>query len=130
MPSGTVPLGPGKPRLLVFFATWLGETSGLRGQMLALNSYAAAARGGGLPALTAVDEGATEPSAGAAAAFLKQLGTPLAYPVGIDASGRVADGYGVQDQPWYVLISASGKILWTHDGWVPLPQLEAAARKA
>jgi cytochrome oxidase Cu insertion factor (SCO1/SenC/PrrC family) len=130
VPSGTVTIGPGKPRMLVFFATWLTETSNLRGQMLALNGYAAAARGGQLPALTAIDEGVTEPSPGAGAALLRQLGTPLAYPVGNDTSGQVADGYGVQDQPWYVLTSASGKILWTHDGWVPVSELEAAARKA
>jgi thiol-disulfide isomerase/thioredoxin len=36
-------------------------------------------------------------------------------PVAIDSSGRVADGYQVQDQPWYVLTSASGRILWHHD---------------
>jgi hypothetical protein len=38
----------------------------------------------------------------------------------------VADGYGVQDQPWFTLVSATGKILWTHDGWLSLPALESA----
>src|SRR5207302_322056 len=45
----------------------------------------------------------------------------LAYPVTIDESGRVADGYRVQDQPWLALISASGQFLWYRDvsvlGW-------------
>jgi cytochrome c biogenesis protein CcmG, thiol:disulfide interchange protein DsbE len=32
--------------------------------------------------------------------------------VAIDRSGRVADGYEVQGQPWFVLTSAAGRILW------------------
>jgi cytochrome oxidase Cu insertion factor (SCO1/SenC/PrrC family) len=130
VPSGSVPLGPGRPRLVMFFATWVAETSDLRAKLLALNGYAKAARHGRLPGLVAVDEGTTEPSPGAAAAYLKSLGKPLAYPVAEDATGRLADGYGVQDQPWFVLTSASGKIVWKHDGWVSVPALEAAARKA
>ena len=43
---------------------------------------------------------------------------PLDYPVALDNTGRVADGYGVQDQPWLVLVSAAGKIVWSHDGWL------------
>jgi cytochrome oxidase Cu insertion factor (SCO1/SenC/PrrC family) len=131
VPSGSVSLGPGRPRLVLFFATWVAETSDLRAHLLALNRYVKAsedAKGGRLPALTAVDEGTTEPSAAAAAAYLKQLGTPLAYPVGRDANGRVADGYGVQDQPWLVLTSADGKIVWKHDGWLGVRALERAVR--
>jgi hypothetical protein len=124
--AGTVTLGPGKPRLVVFFATWLTETSALPAEMTALNAYAKAAAKRHLPALTAVDETVTEPSAGAVTSFLHTLG-PLGYPVGLDKSGRVADGYGVQDQPWLDLVNASGKITWSHDGWVSLPALEKAA---
>ena len=129
VPAGTVTLGPGRPRLVMFFATWVAETSDLRSQLLALNGYARAARGGRLPGLVAVDEAVTEPSAGTAAAYLKSLGKPLEYPVAADTTGRVADGYGVQDQPWFALVSASGKVVWKHDGWLPVPALEAAARK-
>jgi hypothetical protein len=50
--------------------------------------------------------------------------------VAADATGRVADGYGVADQPWFVLTSATGKILWKHDGWLGVPALEAAAHHA
>ena len=130
VPSGPVSLGPGQPRLVMFFATWVAETSDLRGQLLALNGYAKAAQHGRLPGLVAVDEGTTEPSPGAAAAYVKGLGKPLAYPVAVDATGRLADGYGVADQPWFVLLSASGKIIWKHDGWLSVPAVEAAARKA
>jgi thioredoxin-related protein len=42
----------------------------------------------------------------------------------------VADGYQVQDQPWFVLVSASGKIIWSHDGWLPPSALESAAKRA
>jgi hypothetical protein len=124
--AATVTLGPGKPRLVVFFATWLTETSDLSAEMTALNSYAKAAAKSHLPALTAVDETVTEPSESAVASYVRALG-PLDYPVALDKTGRVADGYGVQDQPWLVLVNAAGKITWQHDGWVPLPALEKAA---
>ncbi|HEX3958239.1 MAG TPA: SCO family protein [Trebonia sp.] len=124
--GGSVTLGPGKPRLVVFFATWLSETSDFTAQMTALNSYAKAAPARHLPQLTAVDEMVTESSAAAATAALHHLGT-LGYPIGIDETGRLADGYGVQDQPWLVLINSAGKVTWSHDGWLTLPALEAAA---
>ena len=130
VPSGSVTLGPGRPRLVMFFATWVAETSDLRAHLLALNSYARAARHGRLPELVAVDEAATEPSPAAAAGYLKGLGKPLRYPVAADSTGRAADGYGVQDQPWFALISAMGKVIWNHDGWLGIRALEAAARRA
>jgi cytochrome oxidase Cu insertion factor (SCO1/SenC/PrrC family) len=124
--ASTVTLGPGKPRLVVFFATWLTETSDLSAEMTGLNTYAKAAAKSHLPALTAVDETVTEPSDAAVANYLHTLG-PLDYPVALDKSGRVADGYAVQDQPWLVLVNAAGKITWQHDGWVPVAALEKAA---
>ena len=129
VPSGSVQLGPGQPHLVMFFATWLAETSDLRAHLLALNGYARAARHGRLPGLVAVDEAATEPSVAAVASYLAGLGTPLAYPVGLDTTGRLADGFGVQDQPWFALVSAKGTIIWKHVGWLPVPALAAAARR-
>jgi cytochrome oxidase Cu insertion factor (SCO1/SenC/PrrC family) len=125
---GSVSLGPGRPRLLVFFATWLTGTSDLSQRLTGLNAYARAARSGKLPQLVAVDEAVTEPSTAAVRSYLRQLGQPLGYPVGLDLTGRLADGYGVQDQPWYVLTSKSGQIIWKHDGWLPVPALLAAVR--
>jgi len=130
VPSGSVTLGPGRPRLVMFFATWVAETSDLRAHLLALNSYARAARHGRLPGLVALDEASTEPSPATAAVYLKGLGAPLRYPVAADLTGRVADGYGVQDQPWFALISATGKVIWKHDGWLGVRSLEAAALRA
>jgi cytochrome oxidase Cu insertion factor (SCO1/SenC/PrrC family) len=124
--SGTVTLGPGKARLVVFFATWLTETSDLNSELTGLNVYAKAAAGKHLPALTAVDETVTEPSDAAVTSYLHQLG-PLSYPVALDETGRVADGYGAQDQPWLVLVNQAGKVTWQHDGWVPLAALEKVA---
>jgi cytochrome oxidase Cu insertion factor (SCO1/SenC/PrrC family) len=130
-PSGAqVTLGPGQPHLVMFFATWLSEISGLQDQLTGLNSYVQAARKDKLPQLTAVDEAVTEPTPDAARTYIQGLRQPLAYPVALDTTGRVADGYGVQDQPWYVLTSASGKIVWSHDGWLSPSALEAAARRA
>ena len=127
--KGTVALGPGKARLVVFFATWLSETSPLNSELTGLNAYAKAAASKHLPALTAVDETVTEPSAAAVTSYLNKAGT-LDYPVALDESGRVADGYGAQDQPWLTIVNSSGKIVWQHDGWVSVPELEKAAAAA
>jgi cytochrome oxidase Cu insertion factor (SCO1/SenC/PrrC family) len=126
--GGYVSLGPGQPRLYLFFATWTQEVTSLSGQLDALNAYQSALRRTGLPPLTAVDEGGLEPSATALTSFLGGLRQPLSYPVAIDESGRVADGYGVQGQPWFALTSASGQVLWswevTVSGWPSLSSLE------
>jgi hypothetical protein len=128
--SGSVTLGPGQPHLVVFFATWLDETSDLRAELLGLSQYARLAQTSGLPGLVAVDEGATEPSLAAVRAYVAGLGQPLGYPVALDTTGRLADGYEVQDQPWYVLTSATGAIVWKHDGWLTPSQLTAVVRTA
>jgi cytochrome oxidase Cu insertion factor (SCO1/SenC/PrrC family) len=129
LPSGSVTLGPGKPRLVVFFATWLTETSDLRAELLGLSQYARSAPAAGLPELTAVDEEASEPSLATVRTYVGGLGA-LGYPVVLDETGRLADGYAVQDQPWYVLTSSTGKIIWKHDGWLPVSQLAAAVKLA
>jgi cytochrome oxidase Cu insertion factor (SCO1/SenC/PrrC family)/thiol-disulfide isomerase/thioredoxin len=114
--GGEVHLGPGSgPRLRMFFATWDSQVLGLRTQLEALNRYRALATAQGLPPVSAVDEGSVEPSASALPKFLGRLSRPLSYPVAIDQSGRVADGYQVQDEPWFVLTSASGRVLWFYD---------------
>ncbi|HVB44580.1 MAG TPA: SCO family protein [Streptosporangiaceae bacterium] len=128
LPSGSVTVGPGGRHLIVFFATWLGQTSDLRARLQALDSYARAARARGLPGLIAVDEAVTEPSLGFVRGYLARL--RLGYPVALDTTGRLADGYEVADQPWFVLTSASGSIEWHHDGWLPAAALELAARKS
>ena len=128
--GGTVTLGPGQPRLVMFFATWLAEVQDLKSELTSANAYVAAARREHLPQLVAVDETAVESSAQAVRAYLRGLGTSLDYPVALDTSGRVADGYAVQDQPWFALVSASGKIIWWHDGWLAPSALESAAKRA
>jgi cytochrome oxidase Cu insertion factor (SCO1/SenC/PrrC family)/thiol-disulfide isomerase/thioredoxin len=120
--GGQVSLGPdGSPRLYVFFASWLTETLPLAADLDSLRTYEAIAAKRGLPRVTAVDEGSVEPSPAALPLFLRTLRSPLSFPVAVDGSGRVADGYLVQDQPWFVLASSSGRILWYWDastnGW-------------
>jgi hypothetical protein len=114
----------------MFFVTWLSEVTDLRSVLAGGNAYVAAARRDALPPLVAVDETVVEPSAQAVRTYLHGVGAPLSYPVALDTTGRVADGYGVQDQPWLVLVSASGRVLWSHDGWLPPPALIAAVRHA
>ena len=126
--GGTIALGPsGSPHLYLFFATWDRQLTDLATQLQALNQYSDAAARERLPPLTAIDEGSVEPSAHALPSFLAGLRRPLSYPVAVDQSGRIADGYAVQDEPWYVLISRTGKFLWYYDistiGWLSEAQL-------
>ena len=118
--EGSLQLGPGHVQVIVFFTTWLSETSNLSGNLDDLRTYQAQALAshGTIPSLTAVDEGSVEPSTHALQHLLGSLPTPLNYPVAVDRTGRVADGYGVQDQPWIVITSTSGKVVWSNDGWV------------
>ncbi len=128
-------LGPGSsPRLLFFFDAWDTETTDLAKQLEALAGYESSASAAHLPSLTAVDEASVEPSPAALPRFLSSLAHPLAYPVAIDGSGRVADGYAVEDEPWFVLVSPSGRILWHYDvstaGWLGRASLTRAVRAA
>jgi cytochrome oxidase Cu insertion factor (SCO1/SenC/PrrC family)/thiol-disulfide isomerase/thioredoxin len=121
--GGSVRLGPGaKPRLILFFDTWDSEVTDLARGLEALDAYAELAGREGLPALTAVDEASVEPSPAALPRLLRSLPHPLSYPIAIDSSGRLADGYRVQDEPYLELISPSGGFLWYHDvstgGWL------------
>jgi hypothetical protein len=127
--SGSVALGGKKARVVVFFNTWLDYVSDLKGELTSLNAYAKEESADHLPPVTAVDETTTEPSDQAVTSYLKSVGT-LDYPVALDKTGRVADGFGVQDQPWLAVVNSAGKITWQHDGWVSLSTLEAAAKKA
>jgi cytochrome c biogenesis protein CcmG/thiol:disulfide interchange protein DsbE len=99
--GGQVTLGSGKPHLYLFFATWDQQSTAIRAHMEELNAYAAAAKRLGLPPLTAIDEEAVEPNPSAVTRFL--AGMHLDYPVAIDRTGQIADGYGVQGEPWFVL---------------------------
>ena len=133
--GGTVQLGPdGSPRLFLFFATWDQEVTSLAGHLDALDAYQSQAAGPALPKLTAVDEGSVEPSRSALTSFLAALPRPLSYPVGIDRSGRIADGYDVQGEPWFVLASPTGRILWYWEvdtsGWLSRAALDQHVRGA
>lgn len=133
--GGTVPLGPGSgPHLVLFFDTWETEVTDLSAQLLALNRYQAAAKRKGFPPLVAIDEAGVEASPQALPRFLHGLPHPLSYPVAVDASGRIADGYRVQDSPWLELVSGSGRFLFYEDlaakGWPTLPRLLAKVHAA
>jgi cytochrome oxidase Cu insertion factor (SCO1/SenC/PrrC family) len=133
--GGSVRLGPGSgPHLVLFFDTWETEITDLSKQLEALNRYQAAARRQGLPPLVAIDEGGVEASARALPRFLHALPHPLSYPVAVDRSGTVADGYRVLDSPWLELVSDKGRILFAESlaerGWPTLRQLLARTRVA
>ena len=124
---GSITIGPGAPRLLLFFASWDQEVMNLRAHLDAMNRYVQLARRDGLPKLVAIDEASVEPNARALPRLLATLKSPLAYPVAIDRTGSVADGYGVQDEPWMEMVSRNGTELWFRDlstsGWPSLTTL-------
>ncbi len=66
--------------------------------------------------------------------FLRSLPHHLAFPVAIDATGTVADGYRVQDSPWLELVSGKGRFLFYEDlavkDWPTLEQLVTRVRAA
>ena len=129
--GGSIRLGPGiGPHLYLWFATWDQEVTNLAGQLRALDGYPSSH----VPPLAAVDEASVEASPSALPRFLAGLGRPLHYSVAIDSSGRVADGYGVQDEPWLVLVSGSGRVLWSDDvstnGWPSVSALVQQVRTA
>jgi len=132
--GGHVTLGPGRSHLYMFFSTWDTQTTAIAYELSLLNRYQQAARAGGLPQLTAIDEGSVEPDAGALPTFMKTLSQQPTYPVAIDQSGKVADGYDVEGQPWFVLTSATGQIVWYQEvytaGWPSLTGLEKEVRAA
>jgi len=127
--GGRVWLGPGSgPKLVLFFDTWAAEVTNLGAGLERLARYASIGGAGpGHPSVVAIDEAKVEPSPAALRRFLAGLPRPLGYPVAIDRSGRIADGYDVQDSPWLTLVSGSGRVLFSYDvsvkGWPTAPQL-------
>ena len=126
-PSTTVELGPGHPHLIVFLASWLTQTSDLKAQISILNEYQNEASQDGLPSLVGMDLSTTEPQENSLEGTFVATGIQPQFPVVSDKGGALADGYQVQDAPWYSL--AAGTTSWQHDGWLTLPTLLAAVRK-
>ena len=75
-----------------------------------------------------------EPSSRALPQLLASLKPKPSFPVAVDQTGRVGDGYQVQDQPWLVVTGAGGRILSYYDpstqGPLTTAQLVHAVRSA
>jgi cytochrome oxidase Cu insertion factor (SCO1/SenC/PrrC family)/thiol-disulfide isomerase/thioredoxin len=129
--GGKLKLGPGRARMVLFFATWDRQITGLASGLEGLKRYQSLAIRKGLPRLTSIDEGSVEPP-GALGSFMQTLRPRLNYPVGIDTSGRVADGYEVDGQPWLMLLNSTGQIAFYYSvaalGWPTAAKLEHLAR--
>jgi len=126
----TVALGTAHPHLVLFFGGWLGQDVNLSKSLAPLDSYAALAQRQGWPSPVAVDVLPTESSPAEARKELDPIAARLQTPIVEDASGRLADNYHVDDLPWFVLSSNSGKILWHHDGWLSSAELNKQVRAA
>jgi thiol-disulfide isomerase/thioredoxin len=131
--GGTVKLGPGKPRLFVFFATWDRQFTDLPAGLAQLSDYQVLAQQYHLPQVTGIDETAVEPPH-ALAPFMSSLTSLPPFPVGLDRTGQVADGYEVEGQPWLVLVNAQGAIVWSQQvtglKWPTPPVLVKQVRAA
>ena len=104
-----VQFGAGHPHVVVFVTSWIGEVSDLQAQLQALTRYQHEAIQHGWPTVVAVDETKSETTPAALPQLLARTGvTKLDYPIVADTSGRVADGYGVQDIPWVEVITPAG----------------------
>ncbi len=129
-PGGTVTIGPGHPHLIVFLASWLRETSDLKSGIAALNEYQATALRKGWPSVVAIDLTTTEPQRASLTAALKAADAHPSFPIVLDDTGAIADGYGAQDAPWYSLTGRAGAPVWQHDGWLTPTALASAVAKA
>jgi cytochrome oxidase Cu insertion factor (SCO1/SenC/PrrC family)/thiol-disulfide isomerase/thioredoxin len=131
--GGEIRLGPGKARVVLFFATWDRQITGLAGGLESLKRYQSLAIRERLPPLTGVDEGSVEPH-GALGSFMKTLPARLNYPVAIDATGRLADGYEVDGQPWLMVLNSTGQIAFYYSvaalGWPTTAKLEHLVKVA
>jgi cytochrome oxidase Cu insertion factor (SCO1/SenC/PrrC family)/thiol-disulfide isomerase/thioredoxin len=131
--GGKVKLGPGRARMVLFFATWDRQITGLAGGLEGLKRYQSLALRDGLPQLTSIDEGSVEPR-GALSSFMKSLPSRLNYPVGVDTSGRLADGYEVDGQPWLMVLNSTGQIAFYYSvaalGWPTTAKLAHLAKVA
>ncbi len=125
-----VAFGSAHPHLMVFFAGWLAPQTDLAKHLTPLDGYAVLARREDWPSPVAVDELPTEPSSAEAWQALTPLAATLHTPIVQDASGQLADYYQVDDLPWFVLSSSSGKIIWSHDGWLAAATLSRDVRAA
>ncbi len=98
-----------------------------------LKRYQSLAARDRLPRLTSIDEGSVEPP-GALHTFLGSLPSRLSYPVGIDTTGRVADGYEVDGQPWLMVLNSAGRIAMYYSvaalGWPSTSRLAHLVREA
>lgn len=127
-----VRMGAGHPHLVCFLADWLRATADLPRLLPRFDAYGKIARRRGWPPPVIVDVLPTEPDARTAERRLGWVEAKfkIQTPIVADASGRIADGYGVQDLPWLALTAASGKILWHHDGWLSAAAMERQVAKA
>ena len=93
----------------------------LKSHLDALRAYASEAKSGKLPQLDRGRRGQRGAERLSTAAPTRAASGAARLPVAIDQSGRLADGYGVQDEPWIVLVSHTGTPLWYQDistsGW-------------
>jgi hypothetical protein len=123
-------MGPGHPHLVVFLASWLTEVSDLKAGIAELNDYQRLATQKGWPSLVALDLTTTEPQHGSLVQTLAALGAQPRFPIVLDQSGGIADGYGAQDAPWFSLTGRTGAPVWEHDGWLTPAALQRAVAKA
>lgn len=113
----------GAPVLLDFFASWCPDC---QEEIPVLKSYQGYAKAHHLPTVVGVDLRLSETSTAHVIHYVAQSHIP--YPVALDATGNISDAYGVVGLPTEVLVSATGRILWYHQGLITRTALIKALR--
>lgn len=103
----------GQPVLLDFFASWCPDC---QEEIPVLKSYNGYAKAHHLPTVVGVDLRLSETSTAHVEHYVAS--THIPYPVALDTSGNISDAYGVVGLPTEVLVSATGRILWYHEGLI------------
>lgn len=123
--AATLTAGRGQAAVVAFFATWC---TACRRDLTAVARYSAVARRLGLPPAVAVDLRVAEPSTAYVRTAWRRDRVALA--VALDATGRVADAYGVTALPTLAVVDARGHILWRHQGAMAAAALARAVAAA
>ncbi|MCL6563780.1 MAG: redoxin domain-containing protein [Firmicutes bacterium] len=123
--SAQVQVGAGTPYVVAFFATWCPSCEA---DLATLSDYQRARHSHpSWPPLVAVDLKVAEPPTVHLRSWL--AAHQVSFPVVEDATGKLAEQYGVPALPYLALVSSQGSVEWTHVGAVDLATLEQAVER-
>ncbi|WDL98813.1 redoxin domain-containing protein [Alicyclobacillus sp. ALC3] len=124
-PGGTmsqITVGAGnKPTLLEFFATWCPDCEEEMPTLIQLQRWSQ--KHPGFAGVVGIDLRGSESSTEHVKSYAQKLRLP--FPIALDSKDSVANMYGVNGIPTQALVSASGHIMWYHQGLIGFNQLKS-----